>query len=259
MFTYVKVFGERNSGTIYLTGLIRENTNAIILEGDTRGKGGSLNGQNVLFKGAYTGDNDYLQDLDHFRILQSDFGWKHAAPPTDVMNFSLHGYLTKFIFTAKHPCFWLQSIFKRPYNPRLSSIGSFSEFIRSPWPVSRRDNIGSESVLETPIDLFNRKVTSYIECLDKFPENSAFVKYEDLLHDTQGSVERVCNGVLGAGTIPFKNLMRSTKSADENFDFYKKKYTSRDYLDQISKEDLTFIGSKLSARVLDFCGYKVEA
>ena len=259
MFTYVKIFGERNSGTIYLTGLVRENTNASILEGDTRGKGGSLSGQNVLFQGAYTGDNDYLQDLDHFRILQSDFGWKHASPPTDVMNFSSHCHLTKFIFTTKHPCFWLQSIFKRPYNPRLSRSESFSEFIRAPWPLSRRDNLGSEKMLETPIDLFNRKVISYIECLAEFPKNSAFVRYEDLLNDTQGSVKNVCSGILGSGAAPFKNLMRSTKSADENFDFYKKKYTSRDYLNEINEEDLAFIESKLSKQVLEFCGYRVGA
>lgn len=256
MYMYVKVFGERNSGTIYLNALIRENTNAIIMDGDTKGKGGTLSGSNEFFPEAYTTDNDYLQDLDHFRMLQSDYGWKHAAPPVNTIEFSSHRDLTKLIFTAKHPVFWLKSIHKRPYNPRIKLELNFSDFIRSPWPLSKRDNISSES-LPTPIDLFNRKISSYIEAIKQFPKNSVFIKYEDLLADTEGTVKIACEGILGFGGTAFKNVLRSTKSTEENFDFYKSKYLSDSYKDDISHEDLEFIQERLAPRVMRFCGYSV--
>lgn len=257
MFIYVKVFGERNSGTIYLTALVRENTNAIMMEGDTRGKAGLLKSENRVFPEAYTHDNDYVQDMDHFRMLHSDFGWKHARPPIDVIEFSAYSRLTKFIYTTKHPCFWLQSMFNRPYNPRLSRAASFSDFIRSPWPLSRRDNIDGTTVA-TPIELFNKKVRSYMEMLRKYPDNSVFVRYEDLLEDTEQTVTRACSNILGFGESAFKNILDSTKSAGENFDFYRKKYLSENYVDSISDEDLDFIDSKLDKNLMERCGYSVR-
>lgn len=257
MFVYVKVFGERNSGTIYLTSLIRENTNAIILTGDTQGKAGLLKNTNTVFPTAYAPDDDYVQDLDHFRILPSDFGWKHARPPIDVMEFAPHSTLTKFVFTAKHPCFWLLSMYERPYNPRLSGPrGSFSEFIRRPWPVSRRDNVEGDTV-GTVIELFNRKVGAYIEATKRFSKNAVFVRYEDLLENPELSTSKVCDGILGAGKTPFRNITTSTKTAKDSFETYKEKYLSHSYTKTINEEDLEFIRSRLSKSVIDYCGYQV--
>ncbi|TJZ91946.1 hypothetical protein FA743_08995 [Paracoccus gahaiensis] len=254
MYLYVKVFGERNSGTIYLNALIRENTNAIILDGDTKGKGGLLGSDNLVFPDCYTGDNDYLQDMDHVRMLNSDFGWKHAAPPLSTIEFSPFKNFCRLVFTTKHPVFWLKSMYNRPYNPRLQRADGFSNFIRAPWPVSRRDNLGCDSV-PTPVELYNRKVLSYIEASRIFAPNSIFVKYEDLLADTEATASKICSDVLGYGNGKFKNVLNSTKSSEENFEFYKNKYLSEDFGYDVSQEDLEFIKQKLSPRVMRYCNY----
>jgi hypothetical protein len=257
MYLYVKVFGERNSGTIYLNALIRENTNAIILDGDTKGKGGTLGNDNKIFLDAYTGDSDYLQDMDHYRTLEANYGWKHASPPLNTIEFSSFRHICRFVYTAKHPVFWLKSIYSRPYNPRLKRAGNFSEFIRSPWPVSKRDNISGDS-LQSPIDLYNKKVSSYIDAIKRFPENSIFIKYEELLSDTELSVSKICSDILGFGNTKFKNILRSTKASEENFEFYKNKYLSEDYMHDVTKEDLVFIKDKLTPRVMNYCNYEVK-
>ncbi|MBN3036280.1 MAG: hypothetical protein JW861_11910 [Bacteroidales bacterium] len=89
----VKIYGERNSGTIYLEWLINKNLDVRIEEG-------------------------------------FEYGWKHRmAPDKDELSDELKKNVV-FLCIVKNPYSWLLSIHKRPYQHEVLKELSFTEFIR---------------------------------------------------------------------------------------------------------------------------------
>ncbi len=90
---YVKIYGERNSGTIYLEWLLKKNLKIDIAE-------------------------------------TYDLGWKHRiAPSNDELNESIKKNVV-FLCLVKNPYSWLLSLHMRPYlHECLKKLG-FSDFIK---------------------------------------------------------------------------------------------------------------------------------
>jgi len=90
---FIKIYGEQNSGTIYLEWLLKKNLDAVL--------------------------------LDSF-----DFGWKHrVAPIEEELNDKMKNEVL-FLCLVKNPYSWLISMHKRPYNHESLKKLSFSDFIK---------------------------------------------------------------------------------------------------------------------------------
>jgi hypothetical protein len=90
---FIKVYGERNSGTIYLEWLMKNNLEVVI--------------------------------ADTF-----DLGWKHRlAPEEDELSEKLKEEII-FICLVKNPYSWLLSMHTRPYQHEVLKNLNFSDFIR---------------------------------------------------------------------------------------------------------------------------------
>ena len=90
---FIKVYGEQNSGTIYLEWLLKKNLDIVL--------------------------------IDSF-----NFGWKHRVAPTkEELNEKMINEVV-YMCLVKNPYSWLLSMHKRPYNHESLAKLSFADFIR---------------------------------------------------------------------------------------------------------------------------------
>lgn len=254
MFT--KIFGERNTGATYLSKLVDKNFATDLLRGefcvDKRVMRQMLQKHRAKDRPF---ENNRLQDADHERILYSDFGWKHAAPPIDVIRAAPHSPDTLFLLITKHPVFFLSSLHIRPGNLLMKDQDlEFDQFLSSPWILSRRDNLGS-GPLETPIELWNRKMTAYL-AVTNAAENVIHIRYEDILADFEGQMDRIAEYIpkIDPG---YGNVRRSVRATDNmRFEDYGRRYKYRRIKNDYKKRDLEYIYRKIDGDVMDALGYK---
>ena len=94
---FTKIFGERNTGATYLSKLIDKNFATDNLRGDF---GVDRRVMRLVLQTYKPKErpfhNNRLQDEYHERILYSDFGLKHAAPPIDVIRAAPNSQSTLF-------------------------------------------------------------------------------------------------------------------------------------------------------------------
>ena len=200
-------------------------------------------------------ENSKLQDQYHERILYSDFGLKHAAPPVDVIRAAPHSSNTLFLLITKHPVFFLSSLHNRPDNPLWRDDDlDFDQFLMAPWPVSARDNVG-EKPLESPIDLWNSKMREYVRLM-RTAENVIHIRYEDLISDFDAQMDRIAEYIpkITAGYGPIR---RSIKASDNlRFEDYQRKYKFHKLKTDYKKRDLEYIYRKVDDEVMDALEYR---
>ena len=121
---YLKIFGERNTGTNYLQQLIKENLDVHLLPGSSPVWINKL--QSHLF------GKNWLNDFYFSLTFKSNLGWKHRLLKLD--DFTIDNVKDVFFITlTKNPYSWLLSLYRRPYHHYNSKTQSFSEFLISPW------------------------------------------------------------------------------------------------------------------------------
>lgn len=253
---FTKIYGERNTGASYLEKLVNKNFATDILRGDfgvdKRVLRLVLQQHKPKVRPA---EASRLQDRYHERILYSDFGLKHAAPPVDVIRAAPHTENTLFLLITKHPVFFLSSLHHRPENPMLDSDDlSFEQFLMAEWPVADRDNVG-ERALESPIQLWNEKMRAYVALMGA-ADNVIHIRYEDLLSDFSETLDRIAEYIpaIGASYTPIR---RSVKASDNmRFEDYVRKYKYHKLKSDYKKRDLEYIYRKVDDDVMDALGYR---
>lgn len=253
---FTKVFGERNTGATYLGKLIEKN----FATDNLRGEFGVDRRVMRLVLQAYKPKerpfyNNQLQDEYHERILYSDFGWKHAAPPIDVIRAAPHSQSTLFILITKHPVHFLTSLHARPENPLMSSDEiSFEKFLMTEWPVSARDNLGDDP-LESPIELWNRKMLEYLRVME-VAENVLHIRYEDILSEFEEQMDRIADYIPKI-TTGYGNVRRSVKAKDNmRFEDYQRRYKYHKLKTDYKKRDMEYIYRKIDTETMDALGYR---
>ena len=253
---FTKIYGERNTGATYLEKLINKNFATDILRGDfgvdKRVLRLVLQQHKPKLRQA---ENNRLQDKYHERILYSDFGLKHAAPPVDVIRAAPHSENTLFLLITKHPVFFLSSLHNRTENPLwIHDEMEFDQFIDTPWPVSERDNVGDKT-LESPIHLWNEKMRSYVALMGA-ADNVIHIRYEDLLSDFDEQLTRVAEYIPTINN-GFGNVHRSIKASDNmRFEDYQRRYKYHKIKADYKKRDLEFIYRKVDDDVMDALDYR---
>ncbi|MEM7438756.1 MAG: hypothetical protein AAF393_04090 [Pseudomonadota bacterium] len=253
---FTKIYGERNTGATYLEKLVNKNFATDLLRGDfgvdKRVLRLVLQQHKPKLRPA---EASRLQDKYHERILYSDFGLKHAAPPVDVIRAAPHTENTLFLLITKHPVFFLSSLHHRPENAMFTEEDlSFEQFLMAPWPVADRDNVGDRA-LDSPIHLWNEKMRAYVDLM-AVADNVIHIRYEDLLSDFKETMDKIAEYIPAIGGS-FGQVRRSVKASDNlRFEDYARKYKYHKLKSDYKKRDLDFIYRKVDDAVMDALGYR---
>ncbi len=163
---FIKIYGEQNSGTIYLEWLLKKNLDATLLD-------------------------------------SYDFGWKHRiAPAEDELTDKMKQEVL-FLCLVKNPYSWLISMHKRPYHHESLRKLSLSDFLkysygdyRNPmvmWNTKNAaymkmkeyvkfyDFLKYEDILENPEEFINSLADKY-----NFPKPHMFKNISNLLTNSHG-------------------------------------------------------------------------
>ena len=241
----LKVYGERNTGTNYLSQLLALNMRSTELPGAvpqwmarmTR----SMPGRE-RFRDAY------------FRFTFSCYlGWKHSKvlPAAKLKHVPL-ATQAKFITLTKNPYSWLLSLYRRPYARRSPRAVSFESFVTSPWRTVGRDN--TSVLLPSPVHLWNEKNASYLE-LESI-SSAIHLRYEDLLLNPVATLEQISRALdVGWKRGKFVNVEKSTKGDSSTFPEYRQYYLQKQWRKDLSSSVIHRINANLDPDVVRLYGY----
>ena len=194
MLRYVKVFGERNTGTNFLNQLIRKNSNFNVLEHQSNQS--SLNKLNLVLPELKTKQySESLRRLILDRLIDQqrkdefnlNYGWKHSMVHMPELSYSARFENTLFIFLIRNPWRFVSALHKRPYNLNPRPRGDLLHFIDSTFIANERDGF-KRAIVFNPVDLWNLKVESYYQCHGTL-KSSLICFYENVVQSPQCFLE----------------------------------------------------------------------
>jgi len=231
-----QIFGERNSGTSFITQLI-------------------------------------LQNVKNLK-LTTRFGWKHGltngVEPPDRQNarvFPVTGkhHRTLFVVVVRNPYDWIRSMYKQPWHVHTLNGVPFSQFIRHPPTTHRGPPFRKGSrypVYDKDLDPVTRNVydnfwhmrnTKYREWLglEKKVQHFLFVNYDEVCKNPQKFIKNITK----TGKLrPRKHYtpILTYKGQKNSHRFKKRVYTST------TPADINFITSQLDAEQERKMGFDIQ-
>ena len=244
----VKIYGERNTGTNYLSRLIHLNLEVEELAGVVPKRIVQL--QNRL------PGREWVKDIYFNWSFASNLGWKHMRVKSPE---KLHGTVAsrnkvRFVTLTKNPYSWLLSLHKRPYHgDRKAPQQDFEAFLRKEYCPKGRDNVGKANVNHTL--LWNHKNRSYLELATSF--SGINVRYEDLLDDPASTLAAICQAWdLEFDRNQFQNYSDSTKDSDKDANFYRDYYLGEVWRSKLSREAIAIINRDVDFELMQHYGYQ---
>ena len=260
---FIKVFGERNTGTHFLIKLLRNNTNAeLLVHPDGASEGTRKNFERMV--ACYpdlTKSNPALRSVILERLIDSDrakdipeyYGWKHAAVSANQLKQNPKFEQTLFICLIRNPWRFISALHRRPYNLFPRPQTDLSDFIQQPILTNARDNL-VESYLSSPVELWNRKTESYLAFKSSCPTNVVLAYYEDMICDVSNflnSLQFFCE-VKSPPKIPNRSTKRDTKTHERDektFSDYKIEVEQYSPLTSLGEEACKLIAERIDHNV----------
>lgn len=249
MTTWIKLYGERNTGTNYVSALIALNVAArqvpgVIPDG-VRRVHQTLPGR------------EWVRDLYFACTGWHNLGWKHglARTPKQLARASRRrrGALA-FVTITKNPYAWLISLHRRPYHPTHLGDLDFEAFLTTPWRTVGRDNM-HRVTLGSPVELWNAKNRSYLALA---PASTLNTTYETTIHDPQAFIANVVEKFgTRRVTTSFRNHEVSTKDHTKDFGFYRDYYLNERWKDQLTDAAIAAINRRLDHDLVSRFGYRI--
>jgi hypothetical protein len=245
----VKIYGERNTGTNYLSALLEKNLDVDLLPGVVPFA--------VDVVQAIVPGHEAVKTLYTSLTMRRHLGWKHmlvgSARHLEACRSQTSPVL--FVTLTKNPYSWLLSLHRRPHNHAAyeKHPPDWDTFLRSPWPAIGRD--ATPGPFRNPVDLWNRKNAGYRVLAREL--DVVTLRYEDLVMDPGSAVEEVARrlGMSDAG-ISFENVAESTKGDEQDFDSYRSYYGEDRWKDQLDASSLEFIEDQLDQDLRKHFGYE---
>jgi hypothetical protein len=133
---------------------------------------------------------------------------------------------------------------------------SIGQFAGSAWPTKGRENHSSTD-FETPVDLWNRKASSYIK-LARQKDAVENLRYEDILTDPAAVIEQIARKYqLPLKTVPPKNVDQPTSKSGRTFADYQRYYLEKKWKVKLRPSHVTKINAQLDQDVVDGYGYAI--
>lgn len=245
----VKIFGERNTGTNYLSKLIEHNFEEACFSGSVP--------KTFFFLLNKFLCQEYIKDLYFSCTFEQNLGWKHREIDKKFLNKLLYKFPhVKYILLVKNPYSWLKSLHNKPYHNFHKKQMSFDDFIVSPWKTVKRETYISE--YRNPIEMWNMKVSSYFN-LKNSGKDVIIIRYEDLVLnpiETLKNIGERMNLTQKRGII--SNIFESTKDQDKNYTFYRDYYGKEVWRNDFSKEEFKIIQGFIDHEILELIDYKLQ-
>ena len=247
----VKIFGERHCGTNLLGALITANSDSLLEPGTVRERSRVLGFGARLLTLTPSG-REALADWV-FRDGNPLHAWKHAATRFDhVVAFRGHTVL----FIVKHPLSWLVSLARRPHHLPSSVPKNPTALAQFPVETWNRERLGRARL--TPLQIWQEKVSSYLECASKLAESKVahrIIRFEDLV-DNQPRLIRELGELLVRPRSEPVGILRSTKRSHQTADDYATYYREEAWRGEYRPEDAEMLLARLDPKVLDQWGYR---
>lgn len=253
---YAKILGERNSGTNYLSKLIRKNFDVDLLPGVQPSVQGDLDAYAAsLPKPLQHLARQMLVDVGMREIENENLGWKHAYPDFALFEREKEtASRTLFLVISKDPISWLKSFHRRPYHCLFPTRKMpLSQFIRHPWIATRKENL-SPAIVPNMVALWNAKHEGWL-LLPERGYRTVFIPYSELLSNFSQQMEAIGEIVPPRKAGTFENIESSTKNDGRSSSDFVKQYTSRADYSAFSEEDIAFVRENLDAEVMAKLGY----
>jgi hypothetical protein len=243
----LKIYGERNTGTHYLSELFRLNTDVVELPGVVP--------KNVMRLQKILPGNERVRDI-YFRLFyHSNLGWKHTLVKSheELQRYRIVDENLSFVTLTKNPYSWLLSLHRRPYHQYYAEDIDFFTFLQTPWQTVGRDGI--IGTLSNPVALWNIKNAGYLQLSNSLPTMN--VRFEDLLDDPEQVIDSVC-GYFGFSRKggQFINYNQSTKETGKDSDYYRDYYLNERWKDKLTKKEIEVITASLDRNIMNRFGYK---
>lgn len=221
----IKVMGERNSGTNFLERVLRDNFDVELAAnagGVPKELEAAIPGR---FEGRWTSRRaarEAVQDQMHDQQLPANGGWKHAAATSRLITEFARPRSATIIFLVRHPVSWAQSMHRNPFHGLGHIPKSFEQFLKTPWVLVGRDELGMGTV-PSILHLLKAKVNSYAECAEQ-NRDCHVVRYEDVLKDPQGALGGLGlpDPLRGSISLPEENARSFGRNRLKGSDYAKK-------------------------------------
>ncbi len=260
---YVKIYGERNTGTNFVQQMIRQNFRCQPIPGTLADAcPGYRESIEEELKPRVSDEAKKIMirqtKMDaYFRgNLWNTLGWKHAVPPIEVILARPDRDNIQFVTVTKNPYAWALSLFRRPYeNISIKGPDKFSDFISEPWVTVERDN--APAILASPIELWNIKESGY-ERLAK-EVDVLRCRYEDVLIDPSHFLTSLSNH-LEKTNDEFEIVTDAAKERDKgkkDLNYYQDYYLNQRWRDNLNAGDIRLINRFLDRSVVEEAGYEM--
>ena len=246
----IKLYGERNTGTRYLTRLLAHNLDCQVLRGVVP--------RWVTWAQALVPGRDSLRDIYFERAFANHLGWKHSQVDIDRL-VALDPSIDNLHFVAlvKNPYSWLLSLERHPYHRRPDASGdqdSFASLLTSEWPTVGREN--GPAAYRDAVDVWNHKVRSYLELASRLP--TTLMTYERLVIDPAEAVDEIRQASSnGWRRLAFENLPESTKEKGKDSAFYSDYYGKERWRENLTAEQIQMVNSRLDRELVVELGYSL--
>lgn len=253
MSKLIKIYGERNTNTGYMSELIKLNLTVRELPGIVPHHIKSL--QKRLPQKIRSAGDEMIKDIYFDLTYSKNLGWKHTCvkPAKILKSYSLVNDDLAFLTITKNPYSWLLSLYRRPYHHYSSKEQSFEEFLRYPWKTIGRDN--TNKILKNPIELWNIKNRSYLQLKELKALN---IKTESIFENPNKIFDKICHQFsIKKISNNFFNYERSTKDKRKNSSYYRDYYLNEKWRDKITSDEIAIINMTLDKSLMSYFGYNV--
>ena len=253
----LKIYGERNSGTKYLTKLTRRNLHLKILPGVFQSNQLKVEPEEVraTARQREMPEGQVKRDLFFEETFSCNLGWKHSLVKSAkcLQAYEICSENISFLTITKNPYSWLLSLFRRPYDQWWRQEVDFDTFLTSPWLTVGREN--GPRTFSSPVELWNRKNASYLPLGKRFP--TVNLRYEDLLANPRRAIQRVwamASCQWKQSSFVAVDQLRPDSSA--GLAFYRAYYLEEQWKEKLSPYSIGLISERLSDEMLKHFQYE---
>lgn len=247
----IKIYGERNSNTRYLSELLRLNLEAEEVRG--------VAPRFVRLAQSMAPGKNSVIDFYFSISYQTNLGWKHTCvkPAAELADNALVKAGLVFLTVTKNPYSWLLSLHRRPYHNKANEDEpvDFETFLKTPWPTLGRDD--TAPVIDNPVVLWNIKNRSYLG----LPEQQTLhTRTEDYFEDPAAIIEKISETFsIPRRTPDFANYERSTKDQSRDSAYYRDYYLNERWREKLSSSAIKLINQSLDKELVRHFDYRVLA